>query len=103
MWMIHLKRLFLKGLNRAIIAFDRVLTRKKMENVNHPAHYNQPGRKECIEEMIEKFGIEPVRIFCLLNAYKYDYRHRFKGGKEDIAKAEWYMKKYAELGGDAVE
>jgi len=26
-----------------------------MENVNHPSHYNQPGKKECIVEMYEKF------------------------------------------------
>ena len=97
-----LKNLFLKVLNRSIIALDRKLTVKK-ETVNHPSHYNQPGRKEYIEEMIDKFGIHQVRIFCLLNAYKYDYRHQMKGGKEDLAKAEWYMKKYAELGGDAVE
>ena len=92
-----MKQLFLKVLNRSIMAFDRVLTRKKKETVN------QDGRKECIEEMIEKFGIEPVRIFCLLNAYKHDYRHKIKGGDEELANAEWYMKKYAKLGGDAVE
>lgn len=26
--------------------------------VNHPTHYNIPGRKECIEEMIDRFGVE---------------------------------------------
>ena len=72
-------------------------------NVNHPKHYNLPGRKECIEEMIDKFGVDVVRHFCLLNAYKYDYRHELKGGAEDIAKANWYRKKYTELGGDSVE
>lgn len=44
---------------------------KTMDNVNHPAHYNAPGRKECIVEMLEKFGSEKVQIFCELNAYKY--------------------------------
>lgn len=76
---------------------------QKNETVNHPLHYNQTGRKECIDEMIDMFGTVAVRHFCLLNAYKYNYRHEMKGGQEDIAKAEWYMKKYAELGGDAVE
>lgn len=70
------------------------------ENVNHPAHYQKEGRKECIEEMLDKFGIEAVKHFCLLNAYKYEYRHEMKNGKEDLAKAEWYMRKYHELGGD---
>ena len=92
----------LKLLNRTIMALDRKLTVKK-EAVNHPAHYNQQGRKECIEEMLDIFGVEQVKSFCLLNAYKYEYRHQMKGGKEDLLKAEWYMKKYTELGGDPVE
>lgn len=73
------------------------------ENVNHPKHYNIPGRKECIEEMLDKFGVVAVRNFCILNAYKYNYRHELKGGIEDIKKAEWYINKYAELGGDVGE
>ena len=71
-----------------------------LEKVNHPAHYQMEGRKECIEEMLDKFGVEAVKHFCLLNAYKYEYRHEMKGGAEDIAKAEWYMRKYHELCGD---
>jgi ABC-type oligopeptide transport system ATPase subunit len=74
----------------------------KNENVNHPAHYQKEGRKECIEEMLEKFGVEAVKHFCLLNAYKYEYRHELKGGNEDIEKARWYMNKFHELGGDVV-
>lgn len=60
------------------------------ENVNHPNHYNIPGRKECIVEMVEKFGTEAVEIFCVLNAYKYRYRHELKNGQEDLDKAVWY-------------
>jgi hypothetical protein len=80
-----------------------MMTAMKSDMVNHPSHYNQPGRKECIEEMLDKFGIVAVRHFCLLNAYKYNYRHAMKNGVEDLQKADWYMKKYRELGGDAVE
>ena len=29
--------------------------------VNHPSHYNKEGRKECIVEMLEKFG--PVAVY----------------------------------------
>ena len=79
------------------------MTAMKSDMVNHPSHYNQPGRKECIEEMLDQFGVVAVRHFCLLNAYKYNYRHSMKNGAEDIQKAEWYMNKYRELGGDAVE
>ncbi len=68
-----------------------------MDNVNHPAHYNAPGRKECIVEMLEKFGSEKVQIFCELNAYKYRYRHEMKNGQEDLDKAAWYENKRNEL------
>ena len=61
-----------------------------MSNVDHPSHYNISGRKECIVEMLEKFGEDAVKTFCILNAYKYRYRHELKGGEEDLQKAEWY-------------
>lgn len=61
-----------------------------MSSVDHPSHYNINGRKECIVEMLEKFGEDAVRAFCVLNAYKYRYRHELKGGAEDLQKAEWY-------------
>lgn len=66
-----------------------------IEHVNHPKHYNIPGRKECIVEMIEKFGVDAVETFCILNAYKYRYRHELKNGQEDLEKAKWY-EDYAE-------
>ncbi len=69
----------------------------EMSNANHPAHYNIPGRKECIIEMLEIFGSEKVQAFCELNAYKYRYRHQLKNGQEDLDKAEWYDAKRAEL------
>lgn len=61
------------------------------DNVNHPAHYVREGRKECIQEMIEKHGEIPVFWFCILNAEKYEYRAGLKGDAEtDLKKAEWY-------------
>lgn len=62
------------------------------EKINHPSHYNIPGKKECIEQMREDFGDSIVAIFCLTNAYKYLYRAGMKDGesqKDDIAKAKW--------------
>lgn len=67
------------------------------EKVNHPDHYNIPGRKECIEEMLELFGTEKVQAFCKLNTYKYKYRYLMKNGKEDLKKAKWYEDKNKEL------
>ena len=60
------------------------------DNVNSPAHYTLEDRRECIHEMLEKFGVEAVMDFCKLNAYKYEYRADFKNGDEDRYKAAWY-------------
>lgn len=69
-------------------------------NAVRPKHYHRAGRKECIVEMIDVFGVEKVRAFCLLNTYKYRYRHEMKNGQEDLDKAVWYQNKYLELGGN---
>lgn len=64
------------------------------EQVNHPSHYNKPGRKECIVEMEEKYGPEYTAIFCLTSAYKYLYREGDKDGnpmEQDRNKAKWYF------------
>jgi len=58
-------------------------------NVQHPSHYQ--GKYECIEEMIELFGINAVISFCKCNVYKYRFRATNKNGQEDIEKAENYM------------
>lgn len=65
-----------------------------MSNVDHPNHYNIEGRKECIDEMVEKFGLDATLNFCWLNCYKYLYRAGEKEGnsaEQDIAKAAWYL------------
>lgn len=70
-----------------------ILMGTRNPNVDHPAHYNIPGRKECIDEMLDKFGTKKVQAFCELNEYKYRYRHELKNGDEDLAKAQWYHDK----------
>ena len=59
-------------------------------NVNHPNHYKS-DRFECIEVMEEVFGQKAVESFCICNAFKYLYRHKLKGGMEDLQKARWYL------------
>lgn len=73
------------------------------DNVNHPNHYNIKGRKECIVEMEEIFGVDAVKTFCKLNAYKYRYRHELKGGEEDLKKAKWYEDYALQLESDKYE
>lgn len=70
------------------------------EQVNHPAHYNAPGRKECIEEMIDIWGVEAAILWCEMTAYKYEYRAGTKDGnseEQDLAKRKWYLDKANEL------
>lgn len=67
---------------------------KKIEMVNHPMHYNTPGKKECIVEMEELFGKEYVIVFCLMTCYKYLYRAGEKQDnsiEQDHNKAKWYF------------
>jgi len=69
-----------------------------MEQVNHPSHYNQEGKKECIEEMLDTCGVLATYWFCKLNVFKYMYRAGNKEGNsamQDLAKAHWYDE-YAE-------
>lgn len=71
-------------------------TRPYSDNVNHPNHYAD-GKYECFDVMLEIFGVPSVRSFCLLNAFKYLWRHRKKNGVEDIKKAIWYLNRYVQL------
>ena len=67
-------------------AFDmavKALKETAYEKVNHPAHYNLPGKKECIKQMEEDYGEYITMIFCLTSAYKYLYRAGEKPGESE--------------------
>ena len=68
------------------------------DNVNHPSHY-ETGKFECINVMIEVYGVEAVKSFCICNAFKYLYRcmNKHDSPIEDIKKARWYIDKYISL------
>ena len=66
------------------------------DNIN-PSHYQRDNAMECIDEMEMVFGKQAVMDFCKLNAWKYRYRAADKNGAEDIAKSDWYMRKYKEI------
>ena len=62
--------------------------------INHPQHYNMPGKKECIEQMLEDYGAEVTITFCLTSAFKYLYRMGNKPDNpaiKDLNKAIWYF------------
>jgi hypothetical protein len=62
------------------------------DNIN-PAHYKDQCSIECIEAMEIILGAEGLLNYCLGNAIKYLWRCKYKGGYEDILKAEWYIKR----------
>lgn len=68
----------------------------KCNSVVHPNHYNS-GKYECIEVMKEVFGEEAVKLFCVMNAFKYLWRYNKKNGEEDVAKARNYLKIRSDL------
>jgi len=64
-----------------------------MSDVDHPKHYNQGGIE--VIDAIESWGLG----FCLGNAIKYIARADHKGNRvQDIEKAIWYLRRYAEHG-----
>jgi len=68
-----------------------------MSQVNSPKHYTQ-GDIECIDAMVAAKGLDSVITYCELVAFKYLWRCREKGEyDQDLAKAEWYLKKAIQL------
>lgn len=70
---------------------------KENNLVNHPNHYNS-GKIECVDAMLDVFGVSKTLAFCELNAFKYLWRSDKKGADiQDKEKAMWYINKYIEL------
>lgn len=60
---------------------------------NHPDHYINDKGEECIDKMIEEFGVSAVINFCLCNGFKYRWRAGKKQDNDaelDLKKARWY-------------
>ena len=66
------------------------------EEINHPTRY-AGGKYECIDVMTDVFGVDAVKSFCKLNAFKYLWREQNKNGVEDLKKCAWYLDKLIEL------
>jgi len=60
------------------------------DTVDHPAHYTQGGI-ECIE-VLEQLAADG-HDFRILNAIKYLWRYRHKGGDESLRKSLWYIER----------
>lgn len=68
-----------------------------MKDTINPSHYKDSCSLECIEAMELAYGAEGILYFCLCNAFKYLWRHKYKNGEEDLNKAEWYLAKAREV------
>ena len=60
------------------------------DTVNKPPHYRQ-GDIECIDAIKSALTEEEFRGYCKGNALKYIWRERYKGGYQDLEKANWYL------------
>lgn len=56
---------------------------------------NRPLR---IDVMVDVFGIEVTKHFCLLNAFKCLWGAETEKSKEDVENAVWYLNEYIKLG-----
>lgn len=61
------------------------------DQVNHPPHYTDSGGIECIEAIEAQLTAEEYQGYLRGNCVKYLWRWRHKGGKTDLAKAQWYL------------
>jgi len=64
------------------------LSQQANDPVHHPKHYCQGGT-ECID-VLEQLAADG-HDFRILNAMKYLWRYRYKGGDESLRKAVWYI------------
>lgn len=62
----------------------------KHDNIN-PDYYKDRTSIECIDNMRLIFGNQSVTDYCIVNAYKYLSRYKYKNGYEDLKKAKWYL------------
>ena len=88
-----------EAFDMAISALEKQIPKEAMSDydpVSKPEHYTNT-KVECIDAMIDVYGVEAVKSFCLCNAFKYHWRAKDKNGEEDLQKADWYMQKYKEL------
>ena len=67
--------------------------RKRKDNVNSPSHYNY-GEIETIDYCDQVCKTYPPELApYVFNAIKYLSRANHKNGKEDVAKAKWYIER----------
>lgn len=70
-----------------------------LDMINHPPHYNKPGKIECIkciEAIVD--GYSGTYAYLVGQVVKYLYRANNKGYfTQDLKKAKWYMDRLVKL------
>lgn len=73
-------------------------TSVKAPTVDHPSHYNQSSKIECIVALEECMTEAEFRGFLKGNVIKYLWRASLKGNRvDDSAKAAWYSDRLAKF------
>ena len=67
----------------------------KEDMVNKPPHYNRGG-VECIDAIMAATN-HNKEGYLQGNILKYVWRYDYKGGLEDLQKAQWYLNKLIEV------
>lgn len=70
-----------------------------VDMVNQPPHYTH-GDIECIDAIRAALGPEGFAAFCRGNIIKYNWRCDYKGGQQDLKKADWYLNKLLKVQGE---
>lgn len=79
------------------VRLSNIATTNTKDMVNNPPHYNTGGI-EAIEAIEASMSEDEYKGFLKGTVLKYVWRYRYKGSpKEDLQKAEWYLKKLIEL------
>jgi len=74
-----------------------VLSEDEPDMVNQPPHYTQGG-VECIDAIRAAVtGKPPYEAWLTGQIIKYVWRYNFKNGKEDLEKADFYLKRLIDI------
>lgn len=69
---------------------------KNFDPVKQPEHYTS-GKYECWDVMEDVFGVDEMKAFCRLCAFKYIWRSERKNGVQDLEKARVYIDRLIDL------
>jgi hypothetical protein len=85
---------------------DLMVDERAIDLVNHPPHYNQSGKIECIQALREMLGLDGFIAHCRAVIVKYSWRNGLKESLQgndqkiiairDFRKAAWYANRAAD-------